>query len=1111
MKPAEPHFERYKVRQFGGVIGPAVRFFIVSPLTPLFIGLSFVLGLLALLLLAREEEPQIIVPVVDIFVQMPGASAKEVEQRITKPMEKFLWEIPGIEYLYSTAMPGQAMTVVRFLVGWNEEDALIQLNQKLSSHFDKIPPGGSPPLLKARRIDDVPILGLTLHGSRFDSYALRRIASALDDELKQVPDVSEITLIGGERREVRVELDASRLTSYQIDPSHVVRMIQAANQQSRAGSYPTGNQEIKVETGGFLRNAQEVASVVVGVYAKQLVYLRDIARIIDGPKEATTYVLFGGSTDGHVPSDAASGHRPSELSLEPAVTLAIAKRKGTNAIVVANEVLRKVELLKGKLIPEGVQVTTTRNYGLTALEKSNELLYHMAIAVFGVTLLIGLVLGWRESVVVALAIPVTLALTLTTFYLLGFTLNRITLFALIFSIGILVDDPIVGVENIVRHLRMPENHGHSSREVTVRAVNEILSPLILVTLAVIAAVVPMAFVGGLMGPYMLPIPIGSGAAMAFSMMVSIIVTPWAAHTMLCRHVKGQTHRSHEGEAEDWSTRLYRRVMGPIIRQTRLSMIFLAGTSGAMVIAMALIATGAVTVKMLPFDNKSEFQVIIDMDEGTTLEQTAQVAMELTDAIRNEPEVLNYQIYVGTASPYNFNGLVRHYFLRQSPNEADIQVNLIHKEDRKSQSHDVAKRVRDKIQPIVNRYRARVKVAEVPPGPPVLQTLVAEIYGPNYDQQIENARRVQEIFLQTPGVVDVDSYMEADQSQLLFRQDHMKAALHGIQAEQISQVVKICQAGMEIGLLHAAEANEDVPIRVQLPLGQRANATSLRSVPLVTPQGNYVPLGELVKLERGISDKSIHHKNLLPVVYVTGDVAGVTESPVYAILALNKKLDAFKPIGGNGEPLEIWNTRVPFSTQKPAMKWDGEWHVTYEVFRDLGAAFAVVMLLIYALVVGWFRSFTTPLIIMSAIPLSLIGILPAHWAMGAFFTATSMIGFIAGAGIVVRNSIILVDFIKLRVKEGMPLAEAVIDAGAIRFRPMMLTAAAVVVGSSVILFDPIFQGLAISLMAGEVASLLLSRMAVPIIYYLVMQRRPADEDEDENEDEGYAEDARVQAQ
>ncbi len=1064
-----------------GFASKIVRFFIDSKLTPLVVLAAVLLGAGAVWLLPREEEPQIKVPMIDIFVQMPGASAKEIEQRVTKPMEKLLWEIPGVEYIYSTSSPGQSLAIVRFLVGQNDEEALVKLNQKLYANFDLIPPGCSTPLIKQRSIDDVPILALTLHSARYDHFMLRRVAAQLDDAIKEVADVSATTLIGGQRRQVRVQLDTARLAAYHIDPVRVVEMLEPANRQSRAGSFTTGNCELLVETGGFLKDAEEVAAVVVGVFNGKPVYLRDVAAIADGAEEVSNYVLFGRGSGIPAATGRDKNVAPTTTTTgeQPAVTIAIAKRKGTNAIKVAERVLAKVESLKGTEIPSDVQITVTRHYGRTAEEKSNELLFHMAIAVIGVSILIGFVLGWRESGVVAIAIPVTLALTLATFYFLGFTLNRITLFALIFSIGILVDDPIVDVENIVRHFRMPQNKGRPLLEVTIEAVNEVRSPLILATLTVMAAILPMAFVSGLMGPYMRPIPIGSSAAMFFSMVVAFVVTPWAAYRILRK-------KSEEGrekrDKEDWTTRLYRRVMGPLIHHPVWQAIFLVVMTVLLIGSVVLFPLKAVKVKMLPFDNKSEFQLIVDMDEGTTLEQTARVTRELAAAVRGEPEVTDYQIYAGVAAPFNFNGLVRHYYLRRGPNIADIQVNLLAKGDRKAQSHAIAKRIRPKVATIAAKYGARVKVAEVPPGPPVLQTLVAEIYGPEYQQQIETAKKVREIFKQTDGVVDVDWYMEADQKKLVFAIDHEKAALHGITADRIAQALKIAEEGLQIGLIHQPKEKEDVGILVRLPVEGRSRVSDLLALHV---QG--VPLGELVKVQETIADKSIYHKNLMPVVYVTGDVAGAEESPVYAILKLNKELRKLRVGATHASPLQILTTHQPFTTEKPSMKWDGEWHITFEVFRDLGAAFAVVLILIYVLVVGWFRSFKTPFIIMAAIPFSLVGILPAHWAMGAFFTATSMIGFIAGAGIVVRNSIILVDFVELRMAEGMPLAEAVIDAGAVRFRPMMLTAAAVVVGASVILFDPIFQGLAISLMAGEIASLLLSRMAVPVIYYLAQRR------------------------
>ncbi len=1065
----------YRVRRFS-LISRVLNFFIDSPLTPLFTVAAILLGVLAVVLLPREEEPQIVVPMIDVFVQMPGSSAEEVAQRVTRPLEKLARELPGVEYVYSISSPGQSITIVRFLVGWDEEKAIVQLYQKLYANLDRIPPGASQPLLKPRRIDDVPILALTFHGGGFDYHALRWIAALVDDSVKEIAEVSETTLIGGLRRQVRVELDSGRLTAYSLDPTQILDSLRQANRQHRTGSFPSGEQEVLTEFGGFLLNAAEVGSVVVSMHRGQMVYLRDIASVFDEAEEVEDYVLYG--------RPGAPGDAESPPIEEPAVTLAIAKRTGTNAVQVVAEVMRKVETLRGGVIPDGVEVTVTRDYGQTARDKSNELLFHMGIAVVGVSLLIAVVLGWREAGVVAIAIPVTLALTLMTFYLLDFTLNRVTLFALIFSIGILVDDPIVDVENVVRHFRLPENLGRPLKELTVEAVNEVRSPLILATLTVIGAVLPMAFVQGLMGPYMRPIPVGATAAMLFSMAVAFIVTPWAAYRMLGWHTR---QGSQIVTREDLMTRVYRRVMGPMISRPLLGIVFLITISLLLLVSISLVATGAVKVKMLPYDNKSELQIIVDMDEGTSLEHTTHVTRLIAARLSQEPEVLNYQIYAGTAAPYNFNGLVRHYYLRQGPNVADIQVNLVPREERQLQSHAIAKRFRERIQDIASEWGARIKVAEVPPGPPVLQTLVAEIYGPDYREQIRIARDIRDLFDTTPGVVDVDWYVEADQPLLLFRFDQVKAAQLGISADQVAETIRIAQAGADVGLLHDGGEPEDVLIRLRLPISQRAQPTTLLPIP-VCAAGHCVPLGEVVRIEQGVGEKSIHRKNQLPVVYVTGDVAGAEESPIYVILALNEKIHAYVP-EGHETPLDVLNIRQPFSTLKPSMKWDGEWHISYEVFRDLGIAFAVVLVLIYTLVVGWFRSFRTPLIIMAAIPFSMVGILPAHWAMGAFFSATSMIGFIAGAGIVVRNSIILVDFIKLRVNQGRPLAEAVVDAGAIRFRPMLLTALAVVVGGSVILFDPIFQGLAISLMAGEIASLLLSRMAVPVIYYLTMRQQP----------------------
>jgi len=1016
------------------------------------------LGAFAVWKLPREEEPQISVPMVDVFVQMPGASAREVEERVTKPMEKLLWEIPGVEYIYSTSSPGMSTAIVRFLVGQDEEKSIVRLNQKLNANLDLIPPGASPPLVKPRSIDDVPILGLTFWSERYGDFELRRIAAQVDDTIKQTPDVSAVALIGGERREIRIVLDPARLGAYSLSPLQVVEALGLSNRRLLSGEFASGNREYLLEAGQFLRTAGDVRGVVAGVASGKPVFVRDVAQVTDGGEEPSRYVRF---SDGK--------------GFYPAVTIAVSKRKGTNAVTVGQDVLHRLEPLRGTVIPSGVQMTITRNYGDTAKEKSNELLWHMLIAVVSVSALIAIALGLRESLIVFTAIPVTLALTLTVFYLYGYTLNRITLFALIFSIGILVDDAIVVVENIVRHWRMPRNQERPPFAVAVEAVDEVGNPTILATLAVVAAILPMAFVGGLMGPYMRPIPIGASAAMLFSLLVAFIVTPWAAVRIL------KPSGLHAGEREDFVTRLYRRFMGGLLHRPLFRWSFVGGVVVLLLGSCALFYTGFVKVKMLPFDNKSEFQVIVDMPTGTTLEETAHVTQLLAEAAQKQREVVNLQTYVGTASPYNFNGLVRHYYMRRGSNVADIQVNLLPKDARDLQSHEIAKQVRARIQPIAERYGARIKVAEVPPGPPVLETLVAEVYGPSMERRVALARQIKGLFQQTKGVVDVDWYVEDDQPKYNLSIDEGKAAINGISEDDIERAMHIASAGYTAGLLHQDAEKEDVPLIVRLDRATRSDLECIRSLKISGHNGRQVALGELVHVEKDIEDKSIYHKNLMPVTYVTADIAGEIESPVYAVLKIGPEIGQIKI--PEGYQIEQHMAGLPSDPERYSMKWDGEWHITYEVFRDLGIAFAAVLILIYGLVVGWFQSFLTPLIIMAAIPFSLVGILPAHGLLHAFFTATSMIGFIAGAGIVVRNSIILVDFIELRLSEGMPLDQAVIDAGAVRFRPMMLTAAAVVVGSSVILFDPIFQGLAIALMAGEIASLLLSRMTVPVLFYL----------------------------
>jgi len=1045
-----------------GIAGRLAAAFINSKLTPLVILASAALGALAVLALPREEEPQIVVPVVDVFVEMPGATPAEVEQRVTRPMERLLWEVPGVEYLYSTSSSGQALVIVRFRVGEPEEAALVRLNQKLAANFDLIPPGAIGPLVKPRSIDDVPIVAVTLWSPRYDDFQLRTLAAQLRDAIAELPDVSAVTLIGGRNRQLSVTLDPARLAAYEIDAVAVEQAIGRANAQTAAAGTVGSGQVTSLEAGAHVKTKEDLASLVIASSAARPVRLRDVADVVDGDAEPSAYVMY----------------QRRDTGAHQAVTIAVAKRRGTNAIDVSHRINQKLDTLKGSLIPSDVHLALTRDYGETAADKSNELLWHMLLAMLSVSLLIWIALGRREASVVLVAIPVTLALTLFVFYLYGYTLNRITLFALIFSIGILVDDAIVVVENVVRHARLGDG-SQSLVALTVKAVDEVGNPTILATLAVVAAILPMAFVGGLMGPYMRPIPVGASAAMLFSLLVAFTVTPWVAVRLL----KPSSH--HDQTTEDRFTRIYRRVMNPLIASARIRFAFLSGVAVLLVAAMALVPLGLARVKMLPFDNKSEFQVVVDMPEGTALEETARVTSALATGALQDEDVVDVQQYVGTASPYNFNGLVRHYFLRRGSHLADLQINLVPQGERSAQSHAIARRMRDRLLPIAMAAGATMQVAEVPPGPPVLQTLVAEIYGPDAARRNELAAQIKSIFTGTADVVDIDWYVEAPQSKASLVVDDEKAVAAGVSAAAVASIVRMAGAGDVAGLVHVDDAREDVPIVIRLP----RDARSLEDVRALRLRGaRSVAIGELTRTVRSTEPPSIYHKNLQPVTYVTGDLAGRNESPVYAILRMNEAIGSLQLPEGYG--LEIFNATQPFDTSKYAMKWDGEWHITIEVFRDLGVAFAAVLVLIYVLVVGWFQSFKTPLLIMAAIPFSLVGILPAHAALGAFFTATSMIGFIAGAGIVVRNSIILVDFIELRLREGYPLAQSVIDAGAVRFRPMALTAAAVIVGAGVILFDPIFQGLAISLMAGEVASLLLSRMTVPLLYYMARRREPA---------------------
>jgi multidrug efflux pump subunit AcrB len=1059
-----------------GFAGTVAHAFLDSKLTPLVIAAALGTGALALLATPREEEPQIRVPMVDVMVAWPGAEPAEVENRVVAPIERILWGVAGVEHIYSVSRPGLAMVTVRFRVNESNEASLVKVYERQSAMGWIMPAGALPPVIELHSIDDVPFLTLTLSGEGWTSDRLRPLALELAQELSEIPEASRAQVIGGQPRVVRVEPDPDRMAAAGVSWAKLTGALQAASVRQAAGSAVRDNREVRVEVGPLFSSPDEVGRVVVGLSEGRPVYVSQVARVIDGPDEAADAVFYSpgpaGATEGRA---AGSEH--------PAVTLALAKRTGANATALAERMLRKVEQLRGRLLPAEVRVDATRNYGETAAEKSNELVDHLLLATLSVVALISLAMGWRSGIVVGIAVPVTLALTLFVYYVAGYTLNRVTLFALIFSIGILVDDAIVVVENIERHHR--EKKGLPFRRIAVEATNEVGNPTILATFTVIAAILPMAFVRGMMGPYMSPIPTGASAAMLFSLAVAFMVTPWAATRIFRHHVE----RAHGEGPEGPSTRLYRRVMSALVTRPAARWGFFALLVALLAASAALVGVGLVKVKMLPFDNKSEFQVILDHPEGTPLEVTLETARLMRDHLASVPEVKDVELYAGTAAPFNFNGLVRHYFMRRSPYAADLQVNLAPKHARDAQSHDIAKRERPALFAIAKRRGASVKVVEIPPGPPVMDTLVAEIYGPTPRARQQAATNVRALFEATPGVVDVHDSLEAERERVLVTLDREKAGLKGIPAAAVVETLAGPGAGRDVARLDAPSAREPVPVRIRLSAADRASRERRLSLRVDSPLGGQVAIGELARVERLSEPQPLVRKDLKPVVYVMADLAGEKESPVYAILELERKLDALAL--PDGTRLDRFSTVAPETQDRAALKWDGEWQITYEVFRDLGIAFAVVLALIAVLVVGWFQSFSVPLAILLPVPLSLIGILPGHWAMGAFFTATSMIGFIAGAGIIVRNSIILVDFIELKLRQGMALEEAVVEAGAVRFRPMLLTAAAVVVGSFVMLFDPIFQGLALSLMMGEVAATLLSRLAVPVVYYLIARRGRAE--------------------
>lgn len=1045
--------------------------FIHSKLTLLLMIAFLAVGIYSFFLIPREEEPQINVPMVDAFFMYPGASAEEVESRISAPIEKVISNIHGVEYVYSISMEEQAMIIVQFFVGENTEESLVKLYNELNRNMDKMPRGIAPPLIKSRAIDDVPMMSLTLWSDTYSDFDIRRIAEELTNEIEKTQDVSTTHIIGGRSREIKVVIDKEKLAASGQDILAVVQQIQTNNSAMNTGNIRHSDKEVIVSTGTFLSSKTDVENLVIGVVQGAPIYLKQVATVLDGPQESNAYVSFGFGA-GNVLAQAET------LGEHQAVTIAISKKKGADAMSIAEKIESKLEKLKGPLLPQDVHVEISRNYGETASDKVSELMKHLIGAILAVTLVVMLAMGWRGGLVVFLSVPITFALTFFSYYMLDYTLNRITLFALVFVTGIVVDDSIIIAENMHRHFRLKNM---SLKKAALYAVNEVGNPTILATFTVIAAVIPMAFVSGMMGPYMSPMPIGASIAMMFSLLVAFMITPYLAFYIL------NFKDSHKDDKpfvlqDSGLYKLYNSIARPLINSSAKRWTMLIVVFAVLLGTMSMFYYEAVAVKMLPFDNKSEFQIVIDMPEGTSLERTAAVTKEIASYVSSDPNVINYQTYAGTSAPINFNGLVRHYDIRQGSNMSDIQVNLSSRHDRSEQSHDICKRLRPGIQEIALRYGANAKVVEIPPGPPVLSTIVAEIYGPDMEEQIKLADQVKGLLENTDNVVDVDWMVESPNSKLHFDIDKERAALYGLSNQQIVSTIGAAMTDQPVGYLYQENEVNQVPISVMLDETERTSANDVSNVKMKSMTGAMLPVGDFVSITEKPVSQTIYRKNQRRVVYVLADMAGDLESPAYAVLGMEEKLKQL--VLPEGYSISEFYMQQPELEENYAVKWDGEWQVTLEVFRDLGIAFGVALVFIYILIVGWFQKFRSPIIMMIAIPLSLIGIIVGHWMMDAYFTATSMIGMIALAGIMVRNSILLTDFIELRIEEGANLADAVVEAGAVRTTPILLTAGTVVIGAVVILFDPIFQGLAISLMGGTIASTVLTLVVVPIVYYML---------------------------
>ena len=1059
-----------------GISGRIAKFFLVSEITPLLTLVGFLLGIFAVAVTPREEEPQINVTFANVFIAYPGAAAKEVEELVSTPAEQILSEIEGLDHVYSVSYPGLSVLTVQFEVGEDRTQAIVRLYNAIYSNQDWLPPnlGVAQPIIQPKGIDDVPIVSLTLwsEDEAIAGYELQRIAHAIEVELKRVPGTRDIYTIGGPDNVVHVLFDPVAMASYKLSLSDLRNALQLSNATIPIGNIVNNDLEIAVQAGQFLSTPEEVMDLIIGVYENKPIYLRDVAKVKYGADQPEQYVWFA---KGRGEAQADKNHQT-----YPAVTIAIAKQPGTNAVSIANDIIERVDQLKGVFIPDNVNVTVTRDYGKTADAKAKKLIYKLAFATASVVLLVLFALGKREAMIVGAAVIITLAITLFASWVWGFTLNRVSLFALIFSIGILVDDAIVVVENIHRHIELGAKN---LLEAIPRAVDEVGGPTILATFTVIAALLPMAFVSGLMGPYMSPIPINASTGMLISLIVAFVMTPWLANIL----IKPEHIHSGTTQKDDRLKRLFERYVGPMLRgeqgQAKRRQLFLA-IMGLIVLSVSLALFKVVIMKMLPFDNKSEFQVVVDMPEGTTLETTARVIDELGNYLGTVPEVINYQGYVGTAAPINFNGLVRQYYLREEASMADIQVNLVDKAERDRKSHEVASAVREPLQAIGKKYNANVKIVEVPPGPPVMSPLVAEVYGLSYDDQVQTAKQIREMFEQTESVVDIDDSVVSLSPKWIIKVDQRKAALWGVSQSDVVQAISTALSGEDVGYLHTGNLKYPLPIRVELPVANKSRLEDLYQIRINGRDGQTYALSDFVSVATLSREQPIYHKDLLPVVFVTADVAGGTDSPLYGMFDIVGKVADIET--ANGVSIDQNYINQPENPYTDSIKWDGEWQITYETFRDMGIAYGVGLILIYFLVVAQFRSYLVPIIIMAPIPLTVIGVMPGHAFIDLFtdakFTATSMIGMIALAGIIVRNSILLVDFVNQQIDEGIELERAVLNAGAVRAKPIILTGLAAMLGAFFILDDPIFNGLAIALIFGILVSTLLTLVVIPVWYY-----------------------------